>query len=139
MIEIVGRDFNKEVLGCSVPVFACFTTEWCQPCYATCLVADQLTGEYNGVVKFVRLDMEKSPEIAERYHVIAVPTILLFQNSQPAKRLLGFQDRNSLRILLSSATSENAIRGVTHLSSRCNRHIFGEQGCLQSTTGIRDR
>ena len=129
MIEITGRDFNKEVLGCDAPVFACFTTEWCQPCYATCLVADQLTGEYNGVVKFVRLDMEKSPEIAERYHVIAVPTILLFQNSQPAKRLLGFQDRNSLRILLSSTTSENTI----------NRHIFKEQGCLQSTTGLHDR
>ena len=121
MIEITGRDFNKEVLGCDVPVFACFTTEWCQPCYATCLIADQLTREYDGVVKFVRLDMEKSPEIAERYHIIAVPTILLFQNSRPAKRLLGFQDRNSLRILLSSATSGNTIRGVTRLSSRYNR------------------
>lgn len=121
MIEVTGRDFNNEVLGCDVPVFACFTTEWCQLCYATCLVANQLTREYDGVVKFVRLDMEKSPEIAERYHIIVVPTILLFQNSRPVKRLLGFQDRNSLRILLSSATSGNTIRGVTHLSSKYNR------------------
>ena len=107
MIEITGIDFEKEVLGCEVPVLACFTTKWCQPCFATCLVADQLAREYDGVVKFVRLDMEKSPEIAERYHIIAVPTILLFQNSRPSKRLLGFQNRSALRALLSSATSES--------------------------------
>ncbi|HEY33087.1 MAG TPA: hypothetical protein G4O10_08290 [Dehalococcoidia bacterium] len=116
MIEITGIDFEKEVLGCEVPVFACFTTEWCQPCFATCLVADQLAREYHGVVKFVRLDVEESYEIAERYHVIAVPTILLFHNSKPIKRLLGFQERSSLRALLSSATSES-ISGMKYSSS----------------------
>jgi thioredoxin 1 len=120
MIEIAGRDFETEVLGCSVPVFACFTTKWCHPCFATCLVADQLTREYDGVVKFVRLDMEESPDIAERYHVIAVPTILLFQNSRLAKRLLGFQERSSLRALLSNATSEIS-SGVKRPSSERNR------------------
>ena len=63
--------------------------------------------EYKGSVKFVRVDMEKSSGIAERYHIIAVPTILLFQNSQPVKRLLGFQERSSLKALLNSATAEN--------------------------------
>lgn len=120
MIEIAGRDFEKEVLGCGVPVFACFTTEWCQPCFAACLVADQLTREYDGVVKFVRLDMEKSPEIAERYHVITVPTILLFQDSRPTKRLLGFQERSSLRALLSSTTPK-IMSGVKRPSSEQNR------------------
>jgi len=106
MKEIADRDFDKEVLECQLPVFACFTTEWCHSCYPTCLFADQLVKEYDGSVKFVRLDTEKSPEIAERYHVIAVPTILIFKDSQPVKKLLGFQDRRSLRALLNSVTSE---------------------------------
>jgi thioredoxin 1 len=59
-----------------------------------------LVKEYDGSVKFVRLDMEKSPEISERYHIMVVPTILLFKDSQPVEKLLGFQDSNSLKRLL---------------------------------------
>lgn len=107
MMDITERDFNREVLKCKLPVFTCFTTKWCHSCYPTCLFADELTKEYDGRVKFVRVDIEQSPEIAERYHVITVPTILLFQNSQPVKRLLGFQELRSLRALLNSVTDEN--------------------------------
>ena len=107
MIEVTERDFEKEVLDCKLPVFACFTTKWCHSCYPTCLFANELVKEYDGSVKFVRLDMEKSPEISERYHIITVPTILLFQDSQLVKKLVGFQERSSLRALLNSATAEN--------------------------------
>jgi thioredoxin 1 len=107
MIEITERDFDKEVLECELPVFACFTTTWCHNCYPTCIFADQLIEEYDGHVKFVRLDTEKSPGIAEKYHVIAVPTILIFQNAQEVNRLLGFQDRSSLRPLMNSVTGRS--------------------------------
>lgn len=105
MIEISERDFDKEVLECELPVFNCFTTQWCHNCYPTCLIADQLVQEYGGSIKFVRLDTEKCPEIAERYHVITVPTILLLQKSQEVKRLLGFQDRSTLKTLLDNVTA----------------------------------
>jgi thioredoxin 1 len=104
MIEISGRDFDKEVLECELPVFTCFTTQWCHHCYPTCLLADQLVEEYDRRVKFVRLNTEKSPEIAERYRVIAVPTILIFKNDQEVNRLLGFQDKSTLKTLLDSVT-----------------------------------
>jgi thioredoxin 1 len=107
MIEITERDFDKEVLECQVPVFACFTTEWCASCYPTCLFANDLVKEYDGRVKFIRLDTEKSPQIAKRYRVIAVPAIILFQESEEVKRLLGFQDKWSLRRLLNSVTNES--------------------------------
>jgi thioredoxin 1 len=107
MMDIAERDFDREVLNCELPVFACFTAKWCHSCYPTCLFADELVKEYEGSVKFVRMDTEKSPEIAERYHVIAVPTILLFQNSQPVNRLLGFQELRSLKALLNGVTVDN--------------------------------
>ncbi len=107
MLEIIEQDLDKEVLECQLPVFACFTTEWCHSCYPTCLFADQLAEEYDGRIKFVRLDTEKSPEIAERYHVIAVPAILVFKDRKPVKKLLGFQDRKSLRALLNNVTNES--------------------------------
>jgi len=107
MLKIIERDFDSEVLECERPVFTCLTTKWCHSCYPTCLFAEELAKNYDGRVKFVKVDIEKSPEIAERYHIIAVPTILLFQDSQLVRKLVGFQERNSLRALLSSATAEN--------------------------------
>ena len=106
MIDIIDRDFDREVLGCDLSVFACFVTRWCHSCYPTCLFAEELAGEYDGKLKFVKVDIEESPEISERYHIIAVPIILLFHNSQPVKKLLGFQDRRSLRALLNGAIAE---------------------------------
>jgi thioredoxin 1 len=53
-------------------------------------------------VKFVKVDKEENPKVSDRYNVIVVPTILIFKNSQLVKKLLGFQDRSSLRSLLDS-------------------------------------
>jgi thioredoxin 1 len=110
MKEIAGQDFDKEVLDCKLPVFACFTARWCHTCYPTCLFADQLVEKYDGRVKFVRVDIEESPEIAERYHIIPIPTVLLFQDSQPVKKLVGFQDISSLKAMLNSVIGENDTR-----------------------------
>ena len=105
MIEITERDFNEEVAECKIPVFACFTTHSCQNCYPTCLFSDQLAREYDGRIKFVRLDTEKNPGMAEKYRIIAVPTILIFKNAQEVYRLLGFQDKSTLKPLLDSFIS----------------------------------
>jgi thioredoxin 1 len=107
MIEINERDFDKEVLGCKLPVFTCFTTRWCHSCYPTCLFGDKLANEYEGRVKFVKVDVEKIPHVATGYCIIAVPTILIFKDSQPVKKLLGFQELRSLRTLLNSVTNDS--------------------------------
>ena len=109
MIEVSELDFDKEVLGCKLPVFACFTAKWCHTCFPTCLVADQLIKEYDQRVKFVmiNIDTAESKAMTDTYNVIVVPTILLFHNAQPVKKLVGFQDRSSLRKLLDSVIEED--------------------------------
>lgn len=102
MIEITSQDFDVEVLECELPVFACFTTRWCHNCYPTCLFADKLAEEYDRSIKFVRLDTETSPEITEKFHVVAVPTILIFKNAGEVNRLIGFQEPSFLKLLLDS-------------------------------------
>ena len=104
--EINDQNFDKEVLKCELPVLVCFTTKWCQSCYPTCIVADELSGEYNGKVKFVKVDIEESLKIAEKHHITAVPTILVFKDSQAVKKLMSFQDRTSLKSTLNSVTAE---------------------------------
>jgi thioredoxin 1 len=111
MREITNHDFEKEVLKCKFPVFTCFTAEWCRSCYPTCLLADELAERYGDRVKFVRVDIEKSPEVSAKYRVIVLPTILIFRNSQPVKKLVGFQDRKSLKRWLDSVIIEGARTG----------------------------
>jgi thioredoxin 1 len=106
MLDITDRNFDKEVLECELPVFACFTAQWCHTCYPTCLFADELVKEYEGSVKFVRVDAEGNPDTSARYRIAVVPTILLFRDSQPVEKLLGFQDRNSLKRLLGDAVAK---------------------------------
>ena len=100
LIEVTEQNFDEEVLNSDLPVFACFTTSWCQACFPTCLAADELVNRYKGRIKFVRIDKEKTPEISDEHHITVVPSIIIFQNSQITKRLLGYQEKVALRNLL---------------------------------------
>ena len=106
MIEITGRDFDNEVLKSELPVFACFTASPCGSCFALCLITEDLTEEYEGKIKFVKIDVEKEPDLAARYNILPLPAILLFQQGEPLKKLGGFQSkaylRNSLNALISA-------------------------------------
>ena len=98
--EIEGQDFNTEVLQSDLPVFACFTTSKCSSCFPACMVANSLAEEYDQRVKFVKCDVERSPEVIEKYGIGISPTIVIFQNSEIVRKLVGFQERHSLKRLL---------------------------------------
>jgi len=100
IIKVNDQNFDEEVLICELPVLVCFITKWCQSCYPTCLVADELSEEYNGRVKFVKVDIEESLKIADIYQITAVPTILVFQDSHATKRLISYRDRGDLKMIL---------------------------------------
>ncbi len=106
MIEITGRNFDNEVLKSELPVFACFTASPCGSCFALCLITEDLTEEYEGKIKFVKIDVEKEPDLAARYNILPLPAILLFQQGEPLKKLGEFQSeaylRNSLNALISA-------------------------------------
>jgi len=102
MKEFADRDFNMEVLNCHIPILACFVTRWCHSCYSMCLLIHKLVKEYEGKVKFVKVNIKEIPNISAGHRVIAVPTILIYKHSQLVKTLIGFQDRTSLRALLDS-------------------------------------
>jgi len=100
LTEVTEQNFDEEVLNSDLPVFACFTTSWCSSCFPTCFVADELANQYEGRIKFVRIDKEKVPEISAEYHITVVPSVILFQDSQMIKKLLGYQEERALRDML---------------------------------------
>jgi thioredoxin 1 len=120
LTKVTKQNFDEEVLNSDIPVFVCFTTSWCHACFPTCFVADDLVNRYEGRIKFVRMDKEKVPEISDEYHITVVPSIILFQDSQMIKKLLGYQEERALRDLLDAL-----LAGVEAPTNILEEHVEG--------------
>lgn len=88
-LEIDGN-FEIEVMQADIPVLADFNATWCGPCQQLAPVIDELAGTFDGMAKVVSIDVEKNMEAASKYGVMAVPTILLFQNGEVTKKWQGY-------------------------------------------------
>lgn len=94
--KVGGDEFQSAVLEASEPVLVDFFATWCGPCRLIVPILDELSGTYAGKVKFVKLDIDEAPEIAERYAVSGVPTLIVFKGGQEADRQVGALPKPSL-------------------------------------------
>jgi thioredoxin 1 len=101
IVEVNSDTFDNEVLQAEQPVLVDFSAVWCGPCKMLKPVVHELAGEWAGDVKFVELDVDHSPEIAGRYQVMGVPTLMLFVNGEPQERLTGYQPKDRITSKLS--------------------------------------
>lgn len=94
--------FETEVLKSSVPVLVDFTAIWCGPCKMLEPVVTQLSQEWGGKVKVVRLDVDDNSNLAMQYGVMGVPTLILFVDGKPVQRLTGYQPKDRILSKFSS-------------------------------------
>ena len=87
--EVTDATFDSEVLAAKEPVLVEFWAEWCPPCKAMDPIMDDLSVELAGKVKIVKLDVETNPSTVVRYNVRAMPTMIVFQNGEPADMKVG--------------------------------------------------
>jgi thioredoxin-like negative regulator of GroEL len=95
--RITGKEFAEEVLKSSQPVLVCFTGSQCEVCFPLCLIINSLVEEYNRRLKFVRIDADIEPDLIERYRIRALPSTVLFKDSKPVSKLIGFHHKASVR------------------------------------------
>lgn len=88
--------FDAEVLQSDVPVMVDFTAIWCGPCKMLDPVVIQLSNEWSGKVKVVKLDVDDNSNLAMKYGVMSVPTLILFVGGKPVQRLSGYQPRDRI-------------------------------------------
>ena len=94
--EIDEGTFESEVLTASNPVLVDFSAVWCAPCKMLDPIVEELASEWNGKVKFVKLDVDHAPEIAMNYQVFGVPTLMLFMDGESRERITGFQPKDRI-------------------------------------------
>ena len=86
---VTTADFDQEVLQSSVPVLVDFWAAWCGPCRAIAPHIDAVAEEYSGKAKVVKLNVDDAPEIAGRYGVQSIPTLIIFKDGQKVGEMVG--------------------------------------------------
>lgn len=101
MAEIVSSsEFDEKVLKSQKPVLVDFFATWCGPCKVMAPYIDELSEELAGQVDVYKVDVDQSMDIARRYKVMSVPTVIVFQDGEPKKQTIGAQPKANLLDLL---------------------------------------
>ena len=102
MKEINSAAFPQEVLQSELPVLVDFFAEWCGPCRMLSPVMQELSVKYEGKVKFVKLNVDHAPELANSFGINSIPARLYFRNGQVKGSSVGFTRKEDLERKLSA-------------------------------------
>lgn len=94
-VIITQENFQKEVLEASGPVLVDFWATWCGPCQAMLPVVEELANEQTEI-KVCKLNTDENKELTRKYHVMSIPTFIVFKNGEEAARALGVQPKEAL-------------------------------------------
>ena len=95
VIEVTSRNFEEEVIKSEKPVIIDFYATWCGPCKKLFPIVEE-TAKENENVKFVKIDIDKTDDIALQYQVMSIPTLVLIQNGEEKDRIVGIVDKNQI-------------------------------------------
>lgn len=102
MAEMVtSSDFQSKVLEADGPVMVDFFATWCGPCKMLAPVLEEVASEVAGKAAVYKLDIDESPDIARRYGVMGVPTLIVFRNGEPTNKAVGVQPKQTILGMLS--------------------------------------
>ena len=112
MSELVAQvdtaNWDKEVIQSSDLVMVDFWAVWCGPCQMVAPIVEELAKEYSGKLKVMKLNTDEAPEVAGRYQIMSIPTILFFKNGQPVEKLVGARPKPQFKQIIDSLLSQHS-------------------------------
>jgi thioredoxin 1 len=88
-LEFTDGNFEQEVMKSEIPVLIDFWAVWCGPCRLIAPFVEELAVEYAGKVKIGKLDVDNNPDVAMKYGIRSIPTLLVFKKGEVVDRIVG--------------------------------------------------
>jgi thioredoxin len=108
VLPVTAQNFQLEVLESSVPVLVDLYATWCRPCRMLAPVLDRLAVELDGQAKFVKIDTDEQPELAEAFRVSSIPMLALIKDGQVVDASVGLVSPEQIRQMVRKAVSPAA-------------------------------
>ncbi|TVR59712.1 MAG: thioredoxin [Spirochaetaceae bacterium] len=100
-VTITTSNFADEVEKSPVPVLLDFWAEWCMPCKMIAPVLEEIAGEYEGKLKIGKVNVDQEGDLAGRFNIVSIPTLLLVKNGEVVKEHVGAAPRPTIEALFS--------------------------------------
>ena len=97
LVHLTEGNFDGEVMQSEIPVIVDFWATWCPPCKMLAPVFEELAGEYEGKVKFAKLDTDEVRAVAQKYSIMSIPTLIVFKGGKEVERMVGALPKEALK------------------------------------------
>ena len=98
-----SKTWQTDVIGSEKPVFVDFWAEWCGPCRMVSPVVEELSNDYDGKVKFVKVNVDQNNEIASKYNIFSIPTLAIFNKGEIVSQQVGAASKGSYKNMIDKA------------------------------------
>ncbi|MFA6039362.1 MAG: thioredoxin [Candidatus Peribacteraceae bacterium] len=102
---VTDATFEQEVIKSSLPVLVDFWAPWCGPCKVMGPVVDELSAEYEGKVKFAKVNVDENGAVSGSLNIMSIPTFVLFKEGKPVKGFMGAMPKDTVKQFLEEHTA----------------------------------
>lgn len=95
-IELNTKNFKNEILDSTIPALVDFWAEWCMPCRVIAPVVDEIAKEYQDSLKVGKVNVDQEQELAMKYSIVSIPTLLLFKDGKVVETIIGAVPKNHI-------------------------------------------